>query len=84
MKSASFFVPPATFSLPTHHPRPGISALNTSIRMRLLNSIILGLAAAASSATGAVVERRSLASDILADIESAADCAGCDVRIFRW
>jgi len=48
--------------------------------MRFLDNFILGLVVAANLANGAAVERRDLASTILAEIESAATCVGCGVR----
>jgi hypothetical protein len=55
--------------------------------MKFLDNVLLGLVVAAAWANGAAVERRDLASTILAEIESAATCVGCDVRktkLFCW
>lgn len=48
--------------------------------MMLLNTASFFLALAASFSHAAVVEKKDLASTILADIESATTCAACDVR----
>ena len=53
----------------------------SAIKMKLLNSLTLGLAAVVSLASGAAVEKRDLASTLLSDIESATTCAACDVCI---
>jgi sphingomyelin phosphodiesterase len=44
------------------------------------SSALYALAVAGSLSQAAVVEKKDLASDIWADIESAADCAACEVR----
>ena len=47
--------------------------------MMLLKAASLLLAFTASLSHAAAVDERSLASDILADIESATTCAACEV-----
>jgi hypothetical protein len=47
--------------------------------MKVWNAVYTGLAIAGSLSCAAAVEKKDLASEIWADIESATTCAACDV-----